>query len=327
MIVLVIAGSEELRLHCDEILVEAGHETVLAASASDAMLLMEQGAEGGESCAEGLCVVLVDRDLPDSDGIELCRRMRAMEQLSGVTMLLMDGALDEETLERAYGAGITDHVAKPVRRAELLRRMQLHADLKRHRSTVRHALHEQAEVTEKLESANRRLKETAYLDELTGMANRPQFEVAFDKEWRRAKRERYSLTLVLVDLDCLGAYNDLYGHQAGNRAIARVAEALTSVVKRPGDLIARYEGQRFAVLLPGTEPLDAARLAQRVRRAVLDLGIAHEDATADRVLTASAGLVSTTPTRELGRQEMVAACIDALVMAKDAGGNAVRVFP
>src|SRR5688500_1708773 len=124
------------------------------------------------------------------------------------------------------------------------------------------------ERTTQLEEANRRLEELSFIDSLTEIANRRQFEQILDLEWRRAVRSGSPISLILADIDHFKKFNDSHGHQAGDRCLRDVATLLDSIVQRAGDQVARYGGEEFAAMLPETDAEGAASIAERMRQAV-----------------------------------------------------------
>jgi len=158
-----------------------------------------------------------------------------------------------------------------------------------------HASHHQTQLRdllasqEALRSANARLEQLSLSDPLTGLPNRRCFDETEHLEFRRAKRAGLPLSLLLCDVDFFKRYNDTYGHAQGDLCLQRVATALQQVVMRPGDLVARIGGEEFAVLLPATSPSGAAEMAERLRRAVIALGIVHAGSEAADHVTLSIG--------------------------------------
>ncbi len=128
---------------------------------------------------------------------------------------------------------------------------------------------------EVMQSLNNVLKGLAATDALTGIPNRRSFDIALDRECRRAKRARKSVAVIVADVDHFKSYNDRYGHQAGDECLRRVAQAMSEVVQRPGDLLARYGGEEFAVILPDTDKAGAILVAENIRRAVEAQAIPH----------------------------------------------------
>lgn len=150
---------------------------------------------------------------------------------------------------------------------------------------------ESREAERELIAANRQLEAIAGQDSLTGLANRRRFDELLAQAWRRSETETEALALLLVDVDRFKAFNDLYGHQAGDACLRRVSAALLEVVRRSEDVVARYGGEEFALLLPATEAQEAAAIANRVRLAVHAAGIPHEGSDGG-VLTVSVGVAA-----------------------------------
>ena len=116
-----------------------------------------------------------------------------------------------------------------------------------------------------LQSANLELQNLAYLDALTQIANRRQFDERILQEWQRLKREQLPLSLILCDVDYFKQYNDAYGHQAGDDCLRNIAQAIANAARRPPDLAARYGGEEFVMLLPNTSPEGARDVAQQIQ--------------------------------------------------------------
>ena len=176
-----------------------------------------------------------------------------------------------------------------------------------------------------LADAADRLQALAATDALTGLANRRGFDDAFEREWRRARREATPLALLMIDADHFKALNDRYGHQQGDRCLRAIAGAIRARVRRPGDLAARYGGEEFAILLSSTEARNAFALGQDIRRAVLELGMEHLASPA-RQVSVSIGLASMTPQDDAAAATLLAAADAALYAAKRKGRNRLEVW-
>lgn len=176
------------------------------------------------------------------------------------------------------------------------------------------------ERTAQLEEANRRLEELSYTDSVTGVANRRAFDEALAAEWRRGIRSGAPMSVLLADIDAFKLFNDTYGHQAGDKCLARVAAALASVVRRAGDRVARYGGEEFAVLLPATDAPGASAIANRMIAAVESLGVPNARVPRG-LLTVSIGSATGVATDITSTESLVAAADAALYDAKRAGRN------
>ena len=166
-----------------------------------------------------------------------------------------------------------------------------------------------------------RLETLAIEDSLTGLANRRRFDERLKEEWARAYRDRSSLGLLMIDVDHFKAYNDEYGHPAGDACLRVVAKVIADEVQRVGDLAARYGGEEFAMLLPNTDAAGCARVGERIRNAVRDAGLVHASNPAGPCVTVSVGGATCRPAveRTAGTGSLVEAADRALYDAKDAG--------
>jgi diguanylate cyclase (GGDEF)-like protein len=169
------------------------------------------------------------------------------------------------------------------------------------------------------------LRARSYVDGLTGIANRRYFDVALDRELRRAQRMKSELSLLLIDIDSFKAYNDHFGHQQGDTCLATVAQALAAKLKRPADVAARYGGEEFAAILPDTS-LEQARLhANAIREHVAGLALPHAPAAHWPMVTLSIGVASFDRERLHEVPALIEAADKALYVAKRGGRNRVVV--
>jgi diguanylate cyclase (GGDEF)-like protein len=168
------------------------------------------------------------------------------------------------------------------------------------------------------------LRSQTFSDGLTGIANRRHFDVAMDKELRRAKRGGGTLSLLMIDIDYFKAYNDHYGHQRGDECLILVAAELGAMLNRPTDLLARYGGEEFSAILPDTDAAQALSLAEAIRARIGDLRIAHAHAAGDmQYITVSIGVASQSAQHSVEGAELIGAADRALYAAKRAGRNRV----
>lgn len=182
----------------------------------------------------------------------------------------------------------------------------------------------EAEIAErtKLEEKLRRLSER---DGLTGLINRRYFDQEFVKEFRRARRERTPLALLMIDIDYFKQYNDIYGHLQGDECLKTIGRTLEGHTRRPGDLVARYGGEEFAVVLPSTELEGATDIAEAMRFEVEALKLKHEGSAASTSVTISAGVASVVPAEGgLTPNDLIDRADKAMYEAKSRGRNRVR---
>lgn len=169
------------------------------------------------------------------------------------------------------------------------------------------------------------LRARSYVDGLTGISNRRYFDVAIDRELRRAQRHDRQLSLLLIDIDSFKAYNDHFGHQQGDACLTSVAQALAGQLKRPADVAARYGGEEFAAILPDTTAEQARTVANAIREHVVSLNIPHAPAAGRPYVTISVGVASFDKERLHETASLVEAADKALYAAKRNGRNVVVV--
>jgi diguanylate cyclase (GGDEF)-like protein len=169
------------------------------------------------------------------------------------------------------------------------------------------------------------LRARSYVDGLTGIANRRYFDVAIERELRRAQRHHGQMALLLIDIDSFKAYNDHFGHQQGDTCLVTVAKALASMLKRPADVAARYGGEEFGAILPDTTAEQARAHANAIREHLASLKLEHAPAAARPYVTLSIGVASFDGDRLNTPQALIEAADKALYAAKRSGRDRVVV--
>jgi len=216
-------------------------------------------------------LVLLDIEMPGMSGFEVCTAAKAMPALADIPIIFITShdEADEEVTGLTLGGA--DFICKPPRAPQVVARVRMHLRMKQMADALRNA---------------------AYIDALTGIANRRQFDEALPREWARAQRSGAPVSLLMIDIDAFKKYNDSYGHPAGDRCLQSVAQAIRQAVHRPADLAARYGGEEFVVLLPETDAAGARFLAHQLLRAVDELQIPHDASPVASHVTLSIGISS-----------------------------------
>lgn len=176
-----------------------------------------------------------------------------------------------------------------------------------------------------LRAAKTKLEHVSMTDGLTGLANRRHFDQHLEKEWDRARRSDLPVSLIMIDIDYFKLFNDEYGHPAGDHCLRQVARALADISKRPADLVSRYGGEEFVIILPQTE--DPGSVAQACRATIERLRIPHGCSPVADVVTISAGVCTLTPRSGMGQDLLTKEADVALYEAKKSGRNKVVMAP
>lgn len=256
-----------------------------------------------DDLAERPDLVLLDVMMPKMDGYEVCRQMQENPQTRPIPVIFVTAKRDIEDEEKGLALGAVDYIYKPFAIPIVKARIRTHLNIK-HQSDL--------------------LESLAMLDGLTHIANRRRFDEAICAEWRRARRESSSISLVMLDIDHFKLFNDHYGHGAGDLALRSVAETLTNAAKRPGDLVARYGGEEFVAILPNTDVEGARYVAERFRLAVEACGIEHAySPTADHI-TVSIGFATMVGCAGDLSEVLIASADRMLYLAKASGRNRVE---
>jgi diguanylate cyclase (GGDEF)-like protein len=216
-------------------------------------------------------LILLDAEMPGMSGFLVCEALKADSELAHVPVIFVTSHRESTFEVSGFELGAADFIAKPLNPPLVLARVKAQLRVKR------------------LADESRRL---AMTDGLTGVANRRRFDESLDREWNSARRAGDALALLMIDVDHFKAFNDLYGHPAGDTCLLSLARAMTSACVRPADLVARYGGEEFAVLLPKTSQFGAEHVAHAVLEAVDALAIAHAGSATAAHVTVSIGVAS-----------------------------------
>jgi|SRR5450830_83976 len=172
------------------------------------------------------------------------------------------------------------------------------------------------------------LRMQTFSDGLTGVANRRAFDVAIDREVRRAKRNGSMVSLLMIDIDYFKPYNDHYGHQQGDQCLIQVSSALQALLQRSVDMLARYGGEEFAVILPDNDPQQAMQMARTLHARIEALDLPHESAPGPvKHVTVSIGVATLAPGRHGEVPALIGAADHALYAAKRQGRNGIVAAP
>lgn len=176
-------------------------------------------------------------------------------------------------------------------------------------------------LNKELKEANLKLEKLSNTDGLTGISNRLLFDKTLNAEWGRCRRHFMPLTLIMIDIDFFKAYNDSYGHQAGDECLKKIAATMSSNVRRSSDVVARYGGEEFAIILPYMKKGDALEFAEQLRIAVESLEIPHITSSVSDYITISLGVHTVVPSGSSSMEQLICLADKALYDAKTLRNN------
>jgi diguanylate cyclase (GGDEF)-like protein len=272
-------------------------------SADYDVCMATSGEQALKVCAEqNPDLVLLDIEMPGMNGFDVCQRLKADPVTKNVPVVFVTAHVDEASETRGLDVGAVDFIYKPINAKIVRARVKTHVTLKA-----------QADL----------LRDWVYIDGLTNVNNRRYFDERLSTEWGRATRNNTELSLLLLDVDFFKRYNDLYGHQAGDECLRKVAGAIKSAMKRPTDVVARYGGEEFACLLPDTNEEGALYLAEEVKQAIIALNITHAASIIIPRVTVSTGVCVKPPAFQGSPELLLRKADQQLYNAKENGRNCV----
>ena len=259
---------------------------------------LTQVVEGSEALAQGN----LDQEVSPGNVAETQRMATSLNTMAA--------SLRESIRSlRARNAAVSEEVAQRTRELQdANQRMEEEIDLRRR-------------AEEELRTSNTELRVLANTDRLTGVANRNQMDELLALEWQRHRRSQKSIAVLMIDADHFKAYNDCFGHLAGDRCLIRIAEVVKRTCDRPGDLLARFGGEEFVLVLPDTDSPGAITIAERVQEALAHQAIPHPKAVVAGRVTVSIGIACQIPDAYNSHQDLLASADAALYRAKAGGRN------
>ena len=248
-------------------------------------------------------LILLDIMMPYMSGYQVCEQLKQDKRTRDIPVIFITAKRDEEDETRGLQLGAVDYITKPYTLPIVRARVKTHMELKQHRDL---------------------LETLSTLDALTGIPNRRRLDNFLEMEWMRAIRDQSIISLIIIDIDHFKAYNDRYGHTAGDLCLKKVAKVLTNSLKRPSDLVARFGGEEFVTVLPDTEAKGAIFLAELMRKEVEALGIPHETSPISDHVTISLGGASMIPARDSSPDGLLECADKQLYEAKKSGRNQLK---
>jgi diguanylate cyclase (GGDEF)-like protein len=260
-------------------------------------------------------LMLINPLINNQGGFNFTQRLKASKLTANTPIILIQENSNLNSRHQSFEVGAADYILKPFSTQEVITRIE--SQLQRLR------LHAQLEQMEKY------LNKFTNFDPLTKLANSTQFDQYLMQEWKRCARDRISfedvekttLSMVLCQIDGFEKFQNYYGRDRADQLLVQVAEILSKIAKRPADLVARYRGEEFAILLPNTDSNGAMRVTEMIREALDEIKIAENQSK----ITLSYGLATRIASQALSADILIMASVHALEQSKQQGGNQITL--
>jgi diguanylate cyclase (GGDEF)-like protein len=279
-------------------------------------------------------LILLDINMPEMNGYELCTHLKNWEKTRDIPIIFISALDDVLDIIKAFNVGGSDYITKPFYVEEVLVRIEnqltiqkLQKKLKQQNTLLLQEIEKRCQAEEALVAANEKLQHLASSDKLTGISNRRHLDEYLYREWLRAIQEQNFLSLIMCDIDYFKAYNDAYGHQAGDVCLQKIAQAIKSVLKYPADFVARYGGEEFVAILPNTGLDGAVKVAKNIQLEVQKLNIIHAQSPIGNLITLSLGISVRLPISDTSSESLIKDADKALYQAKKEGRDRYCIYP
>jgi diguanylate cyclase (GGDEF)-like protein len=269
--------------------------------------ILEQ-AESGKQALEIIeknlpDLILLDVMMPDMDGFQVIHKLKSKERTQNIPVIFITALHSFRSEEAGLSLGAVDYIKKPFIPSIVQARVRNILTMVRHRKL---------------------LETMAHIDGLTEIPNRRYFDLVLQREWQRAMRYQNFISIAIADVDYFKQFNDNYGHAKGDQVLIALANEIKLNLKRPYDLVSRYGGEEFGIVLPKISPDKAYQLCETIRIAVERLNIAHEFSLVSKKITISIGGTTIIPQQNLELSTIVEKADLQLFEAKNKGRNRVE---
>lgn len=306
MKVLLAEDSLTMMLTTSKIIKNSGHEVIPARDGKEALSLYH---------SENPNLVLLDIEMPKLTGFEVAEKIRADDTSKWIPIIFLTGFADDENLSKGIQSGGDDYLVKPV--SQIVLNAKLNA---MHRiSEMQNKL---IDLSNELSVTNDKLQNSVTTDPLTNAKNRLYLDECINNEWFRAMRNKSELSLLIVDVDNFKTVNDTNGHQAGDKCLIDMVKLFGSHLQRSSDVLCRYGGDEFVVVLPNTSGVDAFRIGEKIRLGVIKYNT-ESKMEIPVAISVSIGCAACIPDDSMTSDEFLTYADKALYKAKRNGRNCV----
>jgi diguanylate cyclase (GGDEF)-like protein len=293
MAILLVDDSKDDLLLVGTYLKSAGYAVVPTDSAKKALHYMKELTEGEPLVPIDL--ILLDIKMPWLDGLDACTRIKSMKQFETVPILIVSADTTPGTIQLAFRRGAVDYIRKPVIKAELLAKVAM---VLRIQEGANLRAQSQTKAPQKVN-----IQVPLTIDILTGIMNWWAFDELFEQEWERVAQEHLPISLLFVTVGNFKAFNDTYGYTTGDECLQKIAQVAQATFAQPGQLVARFRGAEFVVLLCGTGAEEATPMADHLQKTMEAL---------DLCLIVAVGVATTYPKEGTSRAALLASAKNAV---------------
>jgi len=262
---LMIVDDYQSNLQAMHALFKSKYKVVLYDNAKDAI---------NYATEDGVDLILLDVDMPIMNGYQACAELKSNSITAHIPIIFVTAANSPDDEEKGLLLGAADYVVKPVNLAILRARVKNHMELVSYR---------------------KKLEVLSFVDGLTGLSNRRQLDTMLLQHFASATRFDHSLAVIMIDIDDFKSYNDIYGHVKGDQCLKEVAKTIMSVSGREIDVVGRYGGEEFVVVLPDTGINGALMISDMLLNRMRQLNIAHTGNATHEIVTVSIGVAVFNP--------------------------------
>ncbi len=247
-------------------------------------------------------LILLDAVMPEQNGYQTCELLKKDSLTRDIPVIFISSLSDDDDEAAGLQCGAIDYITKPINAAIVKSRIFNHLELKHTRDL---------------------LKRQSSIDGLTGIANRRCFDETLLQQWLIMQRQQQTLGIIMIDIDFFKAFNDHYGHVAGDECLKQVATTMNNIITRPADLLSRYGREEFVCILPMTSAEGTDHIAENLCEAIKALAIPHLHSEIGGIVTISLGCATIQPTVDKLLLDFMIVVDQALYQSKKKGRNCV----
>jgi len=314
--ILIVDDLKENHLVMESVLSDPELDIIKAMSGEEALSL----------CIEHeFAVIFMDVQMPGMDGFEAAEILRSIEKTKNIPIIFVTAiSKEQKSIFKGYEVGAVDYLPKPIDPIVLRSKARIFKEMYLQRKTIEKQVMELEERLNELIKVNQEkdsLESLSLQDGLTNIYNRRGLDKFFSMHWNNCLRYRLPYSVMMIDIDEFKNYNDNYGHLQGDEVIKSVASAMEKSLFRSEDLVGRYGGEEFLVVMPNVDIQGAEVVAERIMDEIRSLDIKHEFASGRGRVTVSIGVATLTPKPDIKPQELIDLADQKMYNAKRNGRN------